>query len=125
MTKNIKNLKDEEKTIDATGKSFGRVATEAANILRGKDSPDFERNKITGRKVNIINASAVNISTRGKLTDKTYVRYSGFPGGQKKETLKKLLERRGYKEAFKRTVRGMIPGNKLRPELMKRLNVSE
>lgn len=125
MTKVLKKLKNEEKTIDATDKSFGRVATEAANILRGKDSPDFERNRITGKKVNIINASAVRITTRGKLTDKKYVRYSGYPGGLKKESLKKLLERRGYKEAFKRAVRGMLPGNKLRPELMKRLNISE
>lgn len=125
MTKELKNLKNEEKTIDATGKSFGRIATEAADILRGKDSPDFERNRITGKKVNIINASAVHMATRSKLTDKKYVRYSGYPGGQKKESLEKLLERRGYKEAFKRAVRGMLPGNKLRPELMKRLNISE
>jgi large subunit ribosomal protein L13 len=125
MTKNIKKLKNEEKTIDATGRSFGRVATEAANILRGKDSPDFERNRITGMKVNIINASSVHISTRSKLTNKEYVRYSGYPGGQKKESLKKLLERRGYKEVFKKAVRGMLPSNKLRPELMKRLNVSD
>lgn len=125
MTKELKKLKNEEITIDATDKSFGRVATEAANILRGKDSPDFERNRITGKKVKIMNASSVHISTRNKLTNKEYVRYSGYPGGQKRESLKKLLERRGYKEAFKRAVRGMLPSNRLRPELMKRLNISE
>lgn len=115
----------EEKVIDATGRSFGRVATEAAEALRGKDRPNFERNRITGRKVSIINASAVKETTKNKATQKMYVRYSGYPGGKKEESLKKLTERLGHREAFRRAVYGMIPKNKLRPLLMKRLNVSE
>jgi large subunit ribosomal protein L13 len=125
MKMDNKKIKKEEETIDATGRTFGRIATEAANILRGKDSPDFEKHHITGRKVNIINASSVRISSRGKAVKKTYVRYSGYPGGRKEESLKKLMERRGAGEAFRRAVYGMLPNNKLRPELMKRLKISE
>ncbi len=121
----VNKTTDEEKTIDATGRSFGRVATEAVEVLRGKDSPDFERHRITGRKVSIINVSSARISTRSKATNKTYVRYSGYPGGKKEETLKKLIERRGAGEALRRAVYGMLPKNKLRPELMKRLKISE
>ncbi len=125
MKTDNKKMKNEEETIDATGRPFGRIATEAANKLRGKDSPDFERNRITGKMVNIINASSVHVSTRGKATNKIYVRYSGYPGGKKEESLKKLMERRGAREALRRAVYGMLPNNKLRPELMKRLKISE
>ncbi len=116
---------NEEVVIDASNKSLGRIATEAAEILRGKNSSSFEKNKITGKKVNIINASSIKITTRNKTRQKTYVRYSGYPGGKKEESLDKLSKRLGYKEVIKRAVYGMIPNNKLRPLLMKRLNISE
>ena len=124
MNKNSE-VKTEERVIDATGRPFGRVATEAADALRGKDSPFFERNRITGDRVSIINLSSVKISTKSKAQNKVYVSYSGYPGGKKKETQKKLINRRGYGEVMRRAVYGMLPSNKLRPRLMKRLTVSE
>ncbi len=122
-TKDIKT--NDEVTIDAAGRSFGRVATEAAETLRGKNSPDFVKNRIMGKKVVIENASSVRITTRNKTVNKVYVKYSGYPGGKKEETLKKLIERRGAGEAFRRAVYGMLPNNKLRPKLMNRLKIFE
>ena len=112
-------------TIDATGRSIGRVATEAAEVLRGKNTADFSKNRIAGAPVHITNASQVNISSQRKMLGKVYVRYSGYPGGQKKETLKEVAEKKGYSEAVRRAIYGMLPGNKLRPRIMKRLTISE
>lgn len=122
---NKSEIKTKDRTIDAAGRPLGRVATEAADALRGKDSPYFERNRIMGERVSIINASSVSIPTKNKTEKKVYVRYSGFPGGKKEETLKDLVKRRGYSEAMKRAVYGMLPNNKLRSRLMNRLIVSE
>lgn len=114
-----------QRTIDASDRALGRVATEVADALRGKDSPQFERHHISGVPVHVINCSKVRISSYRKLKDSTYVRYSGYPGGKKEETLEKLVARRGYTEAVKRAVYGMLPNNKLRSRLMNRLSLSE
>ncbi|MFP4616639.1 MAG: 50S ribosomal protein L13 [Candidatus Paceibacterota bacterium] len=122
---NKNQTENQERIIDASGRSFGRIATEAANALRGKDSPSFEKNRIMGQPVNIINASQISVSTSAKFLNKVYVRYSGYPGGKKEESLKKIIERKGYSEALRRSIYGMLPNNKLRPRLMKRLKISE
>ena len=109
-------------TLDATNKKLGRIATEIASILRGKNLPDFAPNKLSGNKVEIINASKLDLT--GRL-DETYKTFSGYPGGLKHETLGHLRDRRGIKEVMMRTVRGMLPRNKLRDEMMKNLTVSE
>jgi large subunit ribosomal protein L13 len=109
-------------TLDATNKKLGRIATEIASILRGKNSPDFAPNKLSGNKVEITNASKLDLT--GRL-DETYKTFSGYPGGLKHETLGHLRDRRGIKEVMMRTVRGMLPRNKLRDEMMKNLTVSE
>lgn len=111
-------------TIDATGKAIGRVASETAQILRGKDTAAFERNIAPDVKVKIINASKVN-TTEKKLGEKYYKSYSGFPGGQKKQTMKQVVAKKGYAELFRKAVHGMLPGNKLRPIMMKNLTIEE
>jgi large subunit ribosomal protein L13 len=112
-----------EYTIDAAGQKLGRVASEAAMILRGKNSPDFQPNVVSGNKVTIINASQIDLS-QVKL-DKEYKRYSGYPGGLKHETREHLIDRKGYKEVFEKAVYGMLPGNRLRAKIMKNLMIQE
>ncbi len=111
-------------TIDATGKKLGRVASEAAIYLLGKNQPVFVRNKVTGGTVEIVNASKVDVSEQ-KLLQKKYTRYSGYPGGLKTLSMRDVVEKKGYKEIFTMAVYGMLPSNKLRPKIMKNLSVKE
>ena len=110
--------------IDATNKKLGRVASEAAIFLIGKNKTDFARNKVSGIAVEIVNASKADISEK-KLLEKKYVRYSGYPGGIKSPTMKNVIEKKGYAEIFMLAVYGMIPSNKLRSKIMKNLTVKE
>lgn len=113
-----------EKTIDAKGKAIGRVATEAAVFLMGKNSAEFTRNKAPKNKVTIINASLAKV-TGNKMTKALHERYSGYPGGFKEESKEHIIEKKGYTELFKLAVYGMIPANKLRPLAMKNLTITE
>lgn len=115
------------KTIDAKGKSIGRVATEAAMALMGKDRVDFEPHIIQTEGVHITNASKISIDEK-KLSGKSkkqYKRYTGYPGGLKFETIGKVVEKHGYSEIFKRAIRGMLPANKHRSELLKKIEITE
>jgi len=111
-------------TIDATGESFGRVASRAAAHLRGKNSPTFERYKLPQTKVKIVNATQIKI-TGQKTTDKFYVRYSGYPSGLRHEAFGELLKRRGYGEVFRLAIKRMLPDNKLRDSILKNLTVTD
>jgi len=110
------------KKIDAQNRTIGRVATEVAKILMGKNSVDYRPNVVSKEKVQIINASKVNIPAK-KLTDKEYQRYTGHPGGLRKINLEELIQKKGYGEVFKKTVYGMLPDNKLRSLRMKNLEI--
>ena len=110
-------------TIDATGRRLGTVATEAATVLMGKDQPDFERHLVTPVTVTIENASKLDIPWKKK--DEIYQSYSGYPGGRKTETLIHLAKRRGYSEVVRRTVKGMLPKNKLQSRMMQNLIVTD
>lgn len=110
-------------TIDAAGKRLGIVATEAATYLQGKDMPDFARHLVAPVTVTITNASKLDVSV--KKGKEVYQTYSGYPGGQKSETLAHLAERRGFAEPLRRTIEGMLPKNKLRARMMKNLIVTE
>jgi len=112
-----------EYTIDAQGKKLGRIASEAATVLRGKNDPSFTPNKIPGNVVKIVNASQVDLA--GVKLEEKYMRYSGYPGGLKGETRGHLIKRRGYTPVFEHAVRGMLPSNRLRSELMKHLIIEE
>lgn len=110
--------------IDAAGKRLGRVASEAAKVLIGKDTVEFARNKAGTMSVKVENASKLVIAD-AKRQQKTYKRYSGYPGGLAHETLGHLAARLGYAELIRHAVRGMLPKNRLQSPRMNRLSVSE
>lgn len=110
-------------TIDATGKRLGHVATEAARVLQGKDRVDFARHTIEPVTVLITNASQMDISD--KRAQEIYQSYSGYPGGRKTETLEHLAKRLGYQAVLEKTIKGMLPKNKLQKRLMLNLEISE
>ncbi len=110
-------------TIDATGRTIGRVASEAAKALMGKDAPTFERHMITGGAVAIVNAGKMKIDPR-KFDTVTYQNYSGYPGGLKTETLAKVMEKKGVAEILTRAIKGMLPATRLRKDIMKNLSIT-
>lgn len=112
-----------EYVIDAAGKRLGRVATEAASVLQGKNSPDFAKNVIADVTVKIENASKMDIPEHKKKN--TYQSYSGYPGGLRSETLDHLGKRLGFAEVLKRTISGMLPKNKLRKPTLHNLKIKE
>jgi large subunit ribosomal protein L13 len=107
-------------TIDAADNTLGRVASAAAKALLGKHTADFAKNVVAQGGVTIINAARIRVSGH-KKQDKQYVRYSGYPGGQKFETYAMLTARKGEKEAIRKAVLGMLPKNKLQKERIKML----
>ncbi|OIP77243.1 MAG: hypothetical protein AUK16_02290 [Parcubacteria group bacterium CG2_30_44_11] len=116
-------MQTREYTINAAGKRLGIVATLAATYLQGKDMPDYAKNVVAPVKVTIVNASQLDVSV--KKGTEVYQTYSGYPGGQTRETLAHLALRRGFAEPLRRTIDGMLPKNKLRSILMKNLIVTE
>jgi large subunit ribosomal protein L13 len=114
-----------EYTIDATNKSLGRVASEVAILLMGKNTTSFVRNATPDVKVNLTNASKIKIPNQKKLIEKTYNSFSGYPGGLKQSTMAHVIEKKGYSEILTQAVKGMLPKNKLQNELMKHLTVTE
>lgn len=122
---NMSNTTDTTKhTIDAGGEKLGRLASRIASKLMGKDRVDFTRRKAPDVEVIVENASDMSVSDQ-KLQSKTYIRHSGHPGGQRKQTAQEVVEKDGYSELLRRAVYGMLPANKLRPRMMKNLDVSE
>ena len=104
--------------VDAEGKTLGRLATQIATILRGKNKPDFTPHIDTGDFVVVINAEKVHV-TGNKREQKTYWRHSGYPGGIRSRTLNEMLERQP-EEVLRKAVKGMLPRNKLgRAQLLK------
>jgi large subunit ribosomal protein L13 len=112
------------KIIDATGRSLGRVASEAAMHLMGKTSAKFQRHTYSGLPVQVVNASKVRISSK-KLEEITHKRYSGYPGGLKITKAVETAEKKGMKELVKLAVYQMLPGNKLRGQIMKNLKIED
>ena len=110
-------------TIDAAGKRLGKVATEAATVLMGKNKADFAKHIMSDVVVTIENAGKLDIPE--KKLGEIYQTYSGYPGGRKEETLGHLADRRGIEEVIKRTVNGMLPKNKHQKRLMKQLIIIE
>jgi large subunit ribosomal protein L13 len=107
--------------VDAEGVVLGRLATEVARVLRGKHKPVFAPHLDVGDHVVIVNADKV-VLTAGKADRKTIYRHSGYPGGIKSQTYADLLERKPT-EAVRRTVKGMLPKNRLGRKMMKKLKV--
>ena len=111
-------------TIDASGKSLGRVASEAAVLLRGKDSADFVRHLAPEVTVEIVNASKI-LKLRNKTEVTTYHHYTGYPGGDRSQTMAQIVAKKGFAEVFRIAIYGMLPSNRLRPIMMKNLIISE
>jgi large subunit ribosomal protein L13 len=107
--------------IDATDQVLGRLAVKAATLLRGKHKPNFTPHVDCGDNVIIINAEKVRL-TGNKLDEKTYVRHSGYPGGQRSETAKELLKRRPL-ALVEHAIKGMLPKTRLGSELFRNLYV--
>ncbi|QQG37599.1 MAG: 50S ribosomal protein L13 [Candidatus Kaiserbacteria bacterium] len=112
-----------EYTIDAAGKTLGRVASEAAKALMGKMSADYTPNKRSEVKVVINNVSKLSVRDRKRIK-KTYLTYSGYPGGLKRESFQSLSARRGSAEPLKRAVLRMLPRNTFRTARIKNLTIN-
>ena len=124
MTTFFAKAQDQERKwfiIDATGIPLGRIATEAARLLRGKHKPTFTPNVDTGDHVIIINAAKL-VLTGNKLNDKMYRRHSGYPGGLKEVPYKKLMQIMPER-AMEHAVKGMLPHNKLGAQMYTKLKV--
>lgn len=106
--------------VDATGCSLGRLASEVAILLRGKKKPEFTPHVDTGDFVVVINAKKVHLTGR-KWTDKKYFSHSGFFGSLKEKKAKEL----SGSLLINKAVSGMLPKNKMRKKLMKKLKVYE
>ena len=107
--------------IDAANKPLGRVATEAAKLLRGKHKPTFTPNLDVGDHVIIINCKDV-ILTGNKLNNKVYRHHSGYIGGMKEVVAKDMLEKNPEK-AMMLAIKGMLPHNSLGRQMLKKLRV--
>lgn len=107
-------------TIDATGRTLGRVASEAASALLGKKSVHFMKNEILPVSVVVENVEKLSIPER-RLGEKTYRHFTGHVGGLREITLPEMIAKKGIAYVFKQTVDGMIPRNKLRNGRMKNL----
>ncbi|MFA7315871.1 MAG: uL13 family ribosomal protein [Candidatus Paceibacterota bacterium] len=111
-------------TIDAEGKTLGRVASAVAKELMGKNAPDYVANKVADVQVKIINASKTQMTER-RMKETLHERYSGFPGGLKTATNEEIIAKKGWSALYELAVYGMLPPNKLRPLMMKRLTITD
>lgn len=107
--------------VDAEGKTLGRLASRIAHVLRGKHKPDFTPHFDNGDYVIVVNADKVRLTGK-KMTDKIYLRYSGYPGGQKETTPAEYLAKRP-EVIIEKAVKGMLPKTKLGRAQYKKLFV--
>ena len=110
-------------TIDATDRTIGRVASEAAHALLGKRSVHFAKNQALPMRVVIENASKLHLTER-RVKGKVYTRYTGYPGGLREVRMDEMITKKGIEEVVRKTVDGMLPRNKLRTPRMKNLIVT-
>lgn len=120
----MKQVERQTHIIDASNQAPGRLATHIAVLLRGKHKSSFVGYLDQGDSVIVNNASQMKI-TGNKLEGKIYYRHSQYPGGLKKTKMKDLIDKKGYVEVLKKAVYGMLPSNKLRASMMKRLTIKE
>lgn len=107
--------------VDAEGQTLGRMASKVAKILRGKYKTDFTPHVDCGDNVVIVNAEKIQLSGN-KWQDKTYLRYTGYPGGQRSTTAEELLAK-NPSALVEKAVKGMLPKNRLGAELFRNLRV--
>ena len=121
ISANKATIKKEWMIVDAENKILGRLSSKIALILRGKHKPSFTPHADCGDNVIVINAEKVRLTGK-KMEDKVYVSYTGYPGGQRFTTPKKVLEKKP-EFLIERAVRKMLPTNKLRNQQVRNLFV--
>ncbi|MDX1700078.1 MAG: 50S ribosomal protein L13 [Melioribacteraceae bacterium] len=107
--------------VDAEGQPLGRLASKVAKLLRGKHKPNFTPHVDCGDNVIVINAEKISLSGN-KWTDKSYIRHTGYPGGQRSLSVKEMFAKDPAR-IVEKSVKGMLPKNKLGAELFRNLNV--
>ncbi|MFI1744475.1 MULTISPECIES: 50S ribosomal protein L13 [Thalassobellus] len=107
--------------VDAEGQALGRLASKVAKLIRGKHKPNFTPHVDCGDNVIVINAEKITLSGN-KWNDKTYIRHTGYPGGQKSLTATELYGKDPAR-VVEKSVKGMLPKNKLGAELFRNLTV--
>lgn len=129
LTPNAQNVDRQWVVIDATDQVLGRLCAKVAKILRGKHKASFSPNVECGDFVIIVNADKV-VLTGNKLTDKVYLNYTGYPGGQRELTPEVLIKKSynkhlkpGINPLFIRVMKGMLPKNRLGRRLIENMHV--
>ena len=126
VSPNAENVERNWVVVDAEGQHFGRLCSKVAKILRGKNKPDYTPFVECGDHVVIINADKV-VLTGKKMTDKIYLNYTGYPGGQRELTpevlMKKSFNKGGKHPLFLRGIKGMLPKNRLGRKIIANLHV--
>ena len=107
--------------VDANGLTLGRLATQIADALRGKNKPTYTPHVDTGDFVVVVNAEKISV-TGNKRDEKRYYRHSGYPGGIKSRTLSEMLDRRP-EEVIRIAVKGMLPRNRLGRAQLRKLKI--
>ncbi|HKZ16563.1 MAG TPA: 50S ribosomal protein L13 [Geobacteraceae bacterium] len=107
--------------VDVSDKVLGRVATQIANVLRGKNKACFTPSVDTGDFVIVVNAEKIALTGK-KLSDKVYYSHSGYPGGIKSISAGNLLEKNAA-DVLRKAVKGMLPKNKLASQMLKKLKI--
>lgn len=118
---NPQNVQRKWYVVDAEGKTLGRLASQVAAILRGKNKPTFTPHTDCGDFVIIVNAEKIHLTGK-KMTDKIYRHHTGFPGGMKEVAAKDLLVRRPTR-AVELAIKGMLPHNRLGADMYRKLKV--
>ncbi|NVN93269.1 MAG: 50S ribosomal protein L13 [Desulfuromonadales bacterium] len=117
----IENVKRDWYLVDAENLVLGRLSSQVANVLRGKNKAIFTPSVDTGDFVIVVNAEKISLTGR-KLADKIYYSHSGFPGGLKEISAGKLMEKKP-EEIIRKAVKGMLPKNKLSRHMLKKLKI--
>ena len=114
-------IEREWRLVDAEGQTLGRLATQIADTLRGKDKPQYTPHVDTGDFVVVVNAAKIHVTGK-KLDEKLYYRHSGYPGGLRSRPLREQLERRP-EEVIRKAVKGMLPRNRLGRAQIRKLKI--
>jgi len=121
VSANKDTVQKEWYVVDAENEVLGRLASKVASILRGKHKPDFTPHVDCGDHVIVINADKVKL-TGDKMNQKTYVRHTGYPSGQRTETIEHLMKKKPG-AVVEKAVKGMLPKNRLGSEMFRNLHV--
>lgn len=119
----MNNITRQTHTIDATGRAVGRIATEVAMILRGKNKPSFTPHIDAGDFVEVTNMAQAKFTGK-KMVQKDYYHHTNHPGGIKRTPMKKVFEENSG-EVLRKAVYKMLPKNKLRDDMISRLTIKQ